>query len=216
MTGLWLASYLVLWGLVLIVCLFLIGILHQLGLLHRQLMPKPQQSQGDSSIPALEYDGPAIGSPLVDLEADTINGFGTQNLALLSDQDTTLLVFMSPMCEGCQHMVESLNALVADATRAVRAVVIMRADEQGCKAFLSVFPLHMPVVCDRDRSITMGLDVHRTPFGLRYDEHGTLIRKGLLAGHEDLLALFGAGSAPRRAQAHVFPSALSSHVEGHP
>ncbi len=210
MTGLWLVGYLVLWGLVLIVCLFLIGILRQLGLLQRQLAPSPLQSQGGSSIPALEHDGLAIGSPLVDLEADTINGFGTLNLALLPDHDTTLLVFMSPMCEGCQHMVESLNALVADATRAVRAVVIMRADEQGCKAFLSAFPLHMPVVCDRDRSITMGLDVHRTPFGLLYDEHGTLIRKGLLAGHEDLLALLGAGSVPLTAQAHVFPPVVLS------
>ena len=216
MTGLWLVSYLVLWGLVLVVCLFLIGILRQLGLLHRQLAPSPLQSQGGSSTPALAYDGPAIGSPIVDLEAEAINGFGTLALTPLRDQDTTLLVFMSPMCEGCQHIVEPLNALVAYAARAVRAVVIMRADEHGCKAFLSVFPLHMPVVCDWDRSITMGLDVHRTPFGLLYDEHGTLIRKGLLAGHEDLLALLGDGPVPLTVQAHVFPPAVSSYVEGHP
>ncbi len=214
MTGLWLASYLVLWGLVLVLCLLLIGILRQFGLLHRQLAPSPQPSQEGSSLPALEHDGPAIGLPLVDLEIDTINGFGT--LTLLRDHDTTLLVFISPTCEACQHLVEPLNALVADARRAVRPVVIMRADEQGCKAFLSVFPLRMPVVCDRDRRITMGLDVHRTPFGLLYNEHGTLIRKGLLVGHEDLLALLGDGSVPLTAQAHVFPFAVSSHVEGHP
>jgi methylamine dehydrogenase accessory protein MauD len=210
MTGLWLASYLVLWGLVVVVCLLLIGILRQLGLMHRQLAPSPLPSQADRSLPALEHDGPAIGSPIVDLEAETINGFGT--LTLLRDHDSTLLVFMSPMCEACQHLVEPLNALVADVRRAVRPVVIMRADEQGCKAFLSVFPLSMPVVCDWDRRITMGLDVHRTPFGLLYDEHGILIRKGLLAGHEDLLALLGDGSVPLTAQAHVFPPAVSSQV----
>ncbi len=210
MTGLWLASYLVLWGLVLVLCLLLIGILRQLGLVHRQLAPSPLPSQGGSSLPALKHDGPVIGSPLVDLEAETINGFGT--LTLLRDHDTTLLVFMSPMCEACQHLVEPLNALVANVRRAVHPMVIMRADEQGCKAFLSVFPLHMPVVCDRDRRITMGLDVHRTPFGLLYDEHGTLIRKGLLAGHEDLLALLGDGSVPLTARDHVFPPAMSSQV----
>ena len=86
------------------------------------------------------------------------------------------------MCEACQHIVEPLNTLVEDVARAVHPVVIVRADEQGCRAFLSVFPLDMPVVCDSDRTITMGLDVHRTPFGLLYDEHGTLIRKGLLEG----------------------------------
>jgi methylamine dehydrogenase accessory protein MauD len=212
MTGLWLASYLVLWGLVVVVCLLLIGILREIGQVYRQLESRQPQPQEESSIPALEHDGPAIGSSIVDLEADTINGFGTLIPATLQERGSTLLVFMSPMCETCQHIVEPLNALAADAARAISPNVIMRADEQACRAFLSVFPLHMPVVCDRDRTITMGLDVHRTPFGLLYDEQGTLIRKGLLEGQEDLLALLGDGSAPGRAQANVFPPLVSSQV----
>jgi methylamine dehydrogenase accessory protein MauD len=212
MTGLWLASYLVLWGLVVVVCLFLVGILRQLGLLHRQLGPGQSQSQGDSSIPALENDGPTIGSPLADLEVGTINGFGTLTPATLRVPGNTLLIFMSPMCEACQHIVEPLNALVADVARAIRPFVIMRADEQACRAFLSVFPLRMPVVCDSDRTITMGLDVHRAPFGLLYNEYGILIRKGLLEGHEDLLALLGDRSASIKAQARVFPRVVPSQV----
>jgi len=210
MTGLWLTSYLILWGLVVVVCLLLIGVLRQLGLLYRRLESGSTPSQEGSSIPALENDGPAIGSPIVDLDADTINGFGNLVLNKPDKGGSTLFVFMSPMCEACQYIVEPLNALVANAARAVRPVVIMRADEQACRAFLSVFPLHMPVVCDSDRTITMGLDIHRTPFGLLYDEHGTLIRKGLFEGHEDLLALLGDGSAPITAQAHVFPRVVSS------
>lgn len=209
MTGLWLVSYIALWGLIVVVCLLLIGILRQLGLMQHQLESRSPQPQGESSIPALEHDGPGISSPITDLEVETINGFGTLILATLPERGSTLLVFMSPMCETCQHVVAPLNALVADAATTVRAAVIMRADEQACRAFLSVFPLHMPVVCDHDRMITMGLDVHRTPFGLLYDEHGTLIRKGLLEGQEDLLALLGDRSAPFRAQAHVFPPVVS-------
>src|SRR5437588_6562418 len=144
MTGLWLASYFVLWGIVVVMCLFLIGILRQLGLLHRQLESGTPQPQGESSIPALENDGPAVGSPIADLEADTINGFETLTRATLGDDGNVLLMFMSPMCEVCQYIVEPLNALVADTARAVRPVVIMRADEQTCRAFLSVFPLRMP------------------------------------------------------------------------
>jgi hypothetical protein len=150
MTGLWLASYLVLWGLVVVVCLLLIGILREIGQVYRQLESRQPQPQEESSIPALEHDGPAIGSSIVDLEADTINGFGTLIPATLQERGSTLLVFMSPMCETCQHIVEPLNALAADAAHAVRAAVIMRADEQACRAFLSVFPLRMPVVCDSD------------------------------------------------------------------
>lgn len=214
MTGLWLVSYLVLWGLVLVMGLCLIGVLRQLGLVYRQLEPSlpPPQPQGESSIPGLENDGPTIGSHLGDLQVDTINGFGTLTAATQRDRGPILLIFMSPMCETCQHIVEPLNALAADATRAVGPVVIMRADEQGCRAFLSVFPLHMPVVCDRDRTITMGFDVHHNPFGLLYDEGGILIRKGFVQRHEHLLALLGDKSAPVTAQAYVFPRLVSSQV----
>jgi len=214
MTGLWLVSYLVLWGVVLVMGLCLIGILRQLGLVFRQLEPRlpPPQPRGESSIPGLENDGPPIGSSLGDLQVDTINGFGTLTTATLRGRGPRLLMFMSPMCETCQHIVEPLNALAADVTRAVGPVVIMRADEQACRAFLSVFPLHMPVVCDRDRTITMGFDVHRNPFGLLYDEGGILIRKGTLEGHEHLLALLGDESAPVTAQGNVFPRLVSSQV----
>ncbi|HLX58778.1 MAG TPA: hypothetical protein VKR83_17295 [Ktedonobacteraceae bacterium] len=213
MTGLWLASYLVLWGIVLVVCVLLVGVLRQLGLLYRRLEPGSPSSQESGSIPALEYDGPTIGSPLVDLDAQSINGFGNLLWTTLDKGEARLFVFMSPMCEACQHIVEPLNALVAHTNRAVRSVVIMRADEQACRAFLSVFPLHMPVVCDRDRAITMELNVHRTPFGLLYNDHGILIRKALLEGQEDLLALLGDGAAPVRAQANVFPPLASSQAQ---
>ena len=114
MTGLWLASYLILWGLVVVLCLLLIGVLRQLGLLYRRLEAGSTPLQEGSSIPALEHDGPAIGSPIVDFDADTINNFGNLTVAMLRDGGTTLLVFMSPMCEACQHMVEPLNALATD------------------------------------------------------------------------------------------------------
>lgn len=210
MTGLWLASYLVLWGLVVVMCLFLIGILRQLGLIYHQLEPHPSQEQEEDSIPALEDDGPNIGSSLMDLEVGTINGFGTLTLTTGGDSENTLLVFMSPMCETCQHLVEPLNALVEDAVRPLRLAVIIRADEHACQAFLSVFPLHMPVVCDREGDITRGLDIHRTPFGLLYDEHSTLIRKGVFEGQEELQGVMGDGPVSDKAQSHIFPRLVSS------
>lgn len=210
MSGLWLASYLVLWGLVVVMGVLLLGTLRQLGLLQRQLEPPPSQMQAreDDSIPTLENDGPPIGSPLVDLEVSTINGFGSVTPA--HEHGHTLLVFMSPLCETCQNIVEPLNLLLDEAARNLQAAVIMRGNEQSCQAFVKLFPLHMPVVCDSDRGITMGLNIHSTPFGLLYDEHGLLIRKGIISEQEDLQALLGEVSAPEKAQAHVFPRLVPS------
>jgi methylamine dehydrogenase accessory protein MauD len=202
----------VLWVLVVVLGLLLIGVLRQLGLLQGQrALPAAAPA---AAIPTVENDGPAIGTPIPDLVAPSVNGFGAVALATPENEGSTstLLMFMSPMCEPCQHVVEPLNALAEDAVRAVRPVVIMRADEQACRAFLSVFPLRLPTICDSERTITMGFDVHGTPFGLLYDEHGTLTRKGLVMDHDDLLALLGNTSAPATAQAHVFPQLASSHV----
>ncbi len=211
MTGLWLVSYIVLWVVVVIMGLLLIGVLRQLGLMFHQnesVSPTP----GADSIPALEQDGPAIGSPLMDMEVDTINGFGMLTTAMLHERKSTLLIFLSPLCETCQHLVDPLNDLVKNDAGSPRTAVIIRGEEQSCRAFLSIFPLRMPVVCDSERAITMGHNVHRTPFGLLYDEHDTLIRKGVLGGREDLLALLGDRSAPDSSQENVFPRFASSQV----
>lgn len=211
MTGLWLVSYLVLWVVVVLICLLLVGILRQTGFIQRQLDVQPSAPQDDSSIPPLELDGPTIGSPVMNLDVETINNSGPLKLASLNEERPLLVMFMSPLCETCQHIVEPLNALVTDGSYGgVRPAVIMRGDEQMCRAFLSVFPLHMPVVCDKERTITKDAGIHHTPFGLLYDEHGTLIRKGLVGEKDDLLALLGDHSAPETAQAHVFPHAMTS------
>src|SRR5436309_15883786 len=99
MTGLWLVSYVVLWIIVVVLCLFLVGVLRQLGLLYQQHEHRPSTSQEEDSIPTLEQDGPTIGSPLPNLDVDTFNGFGRLNTALLRGSGSTWLVLMSPICE---------------------------------------------------------------------------------------------------------------------
>jgi hypothetical protein len=67
----------------------------------------------------------------------------------------------------------------------------MRGDDYACKSFLSIFPLHIPVLCDADRTITMGFEIHNNPFGLFYSADGVLMRKGLVFTEDDLRALIG-------------------------
>jgi hypothetical protein len=212
MSGLWLVSYLALWAVVLGMAVLLYGALRQIGMLHLQLQRSAQTDEHSTaatdaeSIPPLEDDGPVLGTPIpawvyeqAGIPADTGPMTRTK----------TLLMFMSPMCETCQHVVEPLNALAADTERGVRPLAVFRSDRPAYEAFLKVFPMRMPTLRDHDRTLTMEVGVHRTPFGLLYDEEGALIRKGLVEGEEDLAAVLGDESAPEAAQLHVYPRASS-------
>jgi methylamine dehydrogenase accessory protein MauD len=193
MTGLWLVSYIVLWLVVGGLCMILLGLLQQLGLLQRQLQQHSSEFTSEENLlhPALEDDGPAIGSTLSQLTATSINGFGSLTSSPLSSEGYSLLMFLSPLCESCQHIVESLNMLVKDDSNLRSVIAIMRADEQACRSFLSIFPLRLPVICDSERTITMDFNVHHAPFGLLYNAQGFLVSKGGVKSREDLLILLG-------------------------
>jgi len=203
-SGLWLISYVVIWILVVTLCLFMIGLLRQLGVLQLQFEHPPVSELG-AKTPPLKDDGPAIGSPFPQVVGETINGFGTVALASQRRASRTLVMFMSPLCDSCQHMIGPLNALMDDPTQDLSATVILRGDEGRCRSFLSVFPLRLPAICDHDSSIHRGLNVHRAPLGLLYDEHGMLIRKGVARTDDDLQVLLGNMTASSTAQDDVYP-----------
>lgn len=212
MTGFWLASYVVLWVLVVALCLLMVGLLQQVGLLQRRLGQPASETQvsSETTIIPLEKDGPNIGSGLPELIVEAVNGFGTVALPTSYNERGTLLLFLAPTCKSCQHVVDPLNTLLDEGAYDGNTIAILRADEQGCQAFLNVFPLHLPVVCDSEHAISMSFDVHRTPFGLLYDRHGNLVRKGIVEGQEDILALLGDTSVSLTAQANIFPPLISS------
>lgn len=196
MTGLWLLSYIILWLVVVVLCLITVGLLQQLGILQRQLEQRGSELTNEEQLlhPALEDDGPTTGSVLPQLTVNSINGFGSLTLSSLSSQGYSLLMFLSPLCESCQHIVESLNMLVKEAENVGNVIVFMRADEQACRSFITIFPLHLPVICDNERTITMNFNVHHAPFGLLYDAQSRLTKKRGIRNREDLLNLLRDGA----------------------
>ena len=193
MTSLWLVSYIALWLLVGVLCLITVGLLQQLGLLQGQLRIESTESGTEKTLlhPAPEDDGPDIGSVLPQLTASSINGFGQLTFPFSPQKGYSLLIFLSPLCEICQHIVETLNMVAENNANAGRVIAIMRTDEQACSAFISLFPLHLPVICDTERTITMGFHVHHAPFLLLYDAQDLLVRKGGIKDQKDLLTLLG-------------------------
>lgn len=190
MTGFWLVSYIGLWVIVILLVLLVVGLLQQLGLLQRQFgqLGTEQTQSLASPPPPAEQDGPALGSLLPDLNVESVNGFG--NLTL-RENTQMLVLFMSPMCEGCQKIVDSVNELIESQIYRGRVVVILRGDDHARQAFLKVFPLRVAVIQDRDSRITKSFAVQHSPFGLLYDTAGSLIRKGVIVRNEDLLTLLG-------------------------
>ncbi len=191
MSNIWLVSYILLWVFVIGLALLIIGVLQQIGLLHRQLaqLGTAAASPPNLPVPAPRDDGPPLGAILPELALETINGFGTLRLPPSHNGNGTLLVVLSPMCETCQRTAEPLNKIVDDGIFHGTVAVLMKSDEQACRAFLSLFPLHLPVVCDRTREIIMGFQVHNIPFGLLYDSQGILKAKGMVRDCDDLLTL---------------------------
>lgn len=104
MTDLWLVSYLVLWGVVVILGLFVVGILRQIGTLQLQLGPRPQEP--DEDIP-IEEDGPLIGSPIPQLAAEACNGFGSVALAPVSQR--AMEASFSCLCLPCVRGASTLS-----------------------------------------------------------------------------------------------------------
>ncbi len=214
MTGLWLASYLVLWGLVIILCLLILGCLQQIGLLQRRI--EGVSLNPEVLLPTIEDDGPPIGSSFPELAAETISKSGTVSLTAGDQHKGTLLVFISPLCETCQHLVDPLNAFVEKHESSERVVVILHADEQGCQAFLGIFPLRVPTICDSTHAITRQFDVHASPCGLLYDANGFLIRKGRPMRPEDLRALLGDQTVGQAARSRIFPQLESGGISEEP
>lgn len=207
MTGWWVASFLALWGVVALTVLLLVGVLRQMGQLRLQL--GSGNTQPLPEIPSIESDGPVIGSYLPQIVVDTANNCGTVDTDAIRDSKQLLVMFLSPMCDTCQHAVDLLNSLSDRHGETVQALVIMRADELACKSFQKVFPLRVPLICDTTRKITSGFDVHRNPFGLLYDRHGVLVRKGIVTSAEHLSGLLGDPDVPGNVRSDLFPRTLA-------
>lgn len=197
MTGWWLTSYVALWILVLLLAALLLGTIRELGIVRGAAKaPDPGQIAGYRGP---EDNGPPLDSPLPHRVFEGANSYGPLDLGSFAGEERNVLMFMTPTCMGCQLAVEALNALVSDGgIPGVRAAVILSGEEVPARSFLNVFPLHMPVIFDTDRSVSREFGVHVAPTGLVYNREGRLVSKGTPSCWDELVALLAldAGAPP--------------------
>ena len=169
MSGVWLASYVVLWLLVLALAFLLAGALRQLGLLQLRLGDDPGALITDTGLErgTLAPDFTAVQSE-------------TGELVTLSELSprARMLVFASPGCLSCRELIPGLNE-VRKTRRDIDFLVICRGDTESCQAFGRMNRLDGPMVVDTNGQIEKDYLVTLTPFAYLLDHERNVVIRGI-------------------------------------
>lgn len=170
MSGVWLASYVVLWLLVLALAFLLAGALRQLGLLQLRL--------GDDPGALITDTGLERGTLAPDFTAlDSESG----ELVTLSELAPVprMIVFASPGCLSCRELIPGLNEVRKTRGREFDFLVVCRGDPESCQAFGRMNRLEAPMVVDTTGQIEKDYIVTLTPFAYLLDHERNVVIRGL-------------------------------------
>ena len=170
MSGVWLASYLVLWLVVLVLAFLLAGSLRQLGLMQLRLGDDPGALITDTG---LERGAQAPDFIAADSE--------TEEPVRLSQLPAAprLLVFASPGCLSCRELIPGLNEVRKTREGEFDFLVVCRGDIESCRAFGRMNRLEAPMVVDTNGQIEKDYMVTLTPFAYLLDHEGRVVIRGV-------------------------------------
>lgn len=170
MSGVWLASYVVLWLLVLALAFLLAGALRQLGLLQLRLGDDPGALITDTGLErgTLAPDFTAVGAE-------------TDELVTLSELAPVprMIVFASPGCLSCRELIPGLNEVRKTRAGEFDFLVICRGDVESCKSFGRMNRLEAPMVVDTTGQIEKDYLVTLTPFAYLLDHERNVVIRGI-------------------------------------
>lgn len=174
MQGWWIASYAILWLLVIVLCILVVSLARQIGTLHLRLGPRG----------ALEIDdeGPPLGEAptVVDLVA-----LDDRNVSVGGPGPSQVLLFVSAGCHVCEQVLPSIG--VAARAKGLDAIVLSDTDAIETKDVFGRRSLDVPVVPGRDLATTYR--VPGTPYVVVLDELGIARAKGTVNNLEQLEGL---------------------------
>ena len=170
MSGVWLASYIVLWVVVLLLAFLLAGALRQLGLLQLRL--------GDDPGALITDTGLERGAQVPDFTGlDAESG----QLVSLSDLPAVprMVVFASPGCLSCRELIPGLNEVRKTRGGEFDFLVVCRGDLESCQAFGRMNRLEAPMIVDTTGQIEKDYLVTLTPFAYLIDHEGRVVIRGV-------------------------------------
>ncbi|HEY3050367.1 MAG TPA: redoxin domain-containing protein [Gaiellaceae bacterium] len=170
MSGVWLASYIVLWLVVLVLAFLLAGSLRQLGLIQLRL--------GDDPGALITDTGLERGVQAPDfIAADSETGEPVTLTELPAAP--RLLVFASPGCLSCRELIPGLNEVRKTRRGEFDFLVICRGDVESCRSFGRMNRLEAPMVIDTNGQIEKDYMVTLTPFAYVLDHEGRVVIRGV-------------------------------------
>jgi methylamine dehydrogenase accessory protein MauD len=169
-SGVWLASYLVLWLVVLVLAFLLAGSLRQLGLLQLRLGDDPGALITDSGLER------GVQAPeFVAAHSETEEPVSLYELP----QVPRLLVFASPGCLSCRELIPGLNEVRKTRSGEFDFLVICRGDIESCRSFGRMNRLEAPMVIDTNGQIEKDYMVTLMPFAYLLDHEGRVVIRGV-------------------------------------
>ena len=170
MSGVWLASYIVLWLVVFVLAFLLAGSLRQLGLIQLRL--------GDDPGALITDIGLERGAQAPDFVAQHSE---TGEAVTLSEMPAAprLLVFASPGCLSCRELIPGLNEVRKTRQGEFDFLVVCRGDIESCRAFGRMNRLEAPMVVDTNGQIEKDYMVTLTPFAYLLDHEGRVVIRGV-------------------------------------
>lgn len=185
MSGWWLASYLVLWGVVIALAVLVLALARQIGTLHLRLGPRG----------ALEVDdeGPPLGEAPQPIDLSDLRG---RPVAVGGPGSPQLVLFVSPGCPVCHDVLPSLPVAARSGDLAARVVV--DADE-GRAGHAYGNGVGAPVIAGPD--LARAYRIPGTPYAVILDRLGVVRAKGTVNSMEQLEGLVD--TARRRLEAPV-------------
>jgi methylamine dehydrogenase accessory protein MauD len=181
MSGVWLASYWVLWLLVLGLVCIVVVLARQIGVLHMRLGPT-----GARTINA----GPAIGALAPEINALDIDGRAVRFGGVHNKR--TLLLFIAPKCPACSEVAPSVKAMARSERATLDVFFVSVVDDRlKLREFISKYDLQkIPCVLSEQAKVDYG--VAAAPYAVLINERGVVVSKGITNHIEHLESLLNA------------------------
>ncbi len=160
MTG-WMASYIALWILVVVLSVVVVGAYRQIGIMQLRL--------GNAGALDIEDQGPPIGDPIPPRSLVDVRG-GEHSIG---DGAEAMLVFMSVGCPACEHLLPSLHVY----NQEYRTIIVTGGLESAAME-LSSRAGSIPVVWNA--RLVDDYAISLPPFAVRVDSRGKVVGKGIV------------------------------------